>query len=145
MIFDVELSPTARRLHSRAFRYRRLLIWLPSGLVYACFYQARYAVAVGNISAVRDALGLDVNDFGLVIAASFWAYGFTGPVTGRIADALSCLLRQLAQRPVRLDQRAVLGQGTEAQHQGVALLAPFACRTMWVVVVKCSKRHLKQR
>jgi hypothetical protein len=33
VLYDVELSPVARRLHQRSFRWRRLAIWLPSGLV----------------------------------------------------------------------------------------------------------------
>lgn len=98
-VYDVELSPEGRALHSRKYRcvrtccrclsvdakltdwlckwmlggratltdycvsllsidcsWRRLQNWFPMGVAYAAFYMARYNVAAGNVSSIRDQL-----------------------------------------------------------------------------------------
>ncbi|KAL4165325.1 hypothetical protein KRP22_004054 [Phytophthora ramorum] len=56
------------------------------GITYAAFYMARYNVAAGNVSAVRDQPGFSSAYMGWVLAAGSWAYAITGPFTGQITD-----------------------------------------------------------
>lgn len=44
------------RCASYPYRWRRFQNWFPMGVAYAAFYMARYNVAAGNVSAVRDDL-----------------------------------------------------------------------------------------
>jgi sugar phosphate permease len=87
-IYDVELSPEGRCLHSRAYRWRRLRNWFPMGIAYAAFYMARYNVAAGNISSVRDQLHLSGSFIGWVISSGSWAYAASAPFTGQITDRI---------------------------------------------------------
>ncbi|KAE8882108.1 hypothetical protein PF005_g11531 [Phytophthora fragariae] len=86
--YDVELSPEGRALHSRGYRWRRLQNWFPMGVAYAAFYMARYNVAAGNVSAVRDKLGFSSAYMGWVISAGSWAYAVSGPFTGQMTDCI---------------------------------------------------------
>ncbi|KAL4165324.1 hypothetical protein KRP22_004053 [Phytophthora ramorum] len=86
--YDVELSPEGRALHSRGYRWRRLQNWFPMGVAYAAFYMARYNVAAGNVSAVRDSLGFSSAYMGWVLSAGSWAYAITGPFTGQMTDRI---------------------------------------------------------
>ncbi|KAL3671214.1 hypothetical protein V7S43_003146 [Phytophthora oleae] len=86
--YDVELSSEGRALHSRGYRWRRLQNWFPMGIAYAAFYMARYNVAAGNVSAVRDTLGFSSAYMGWVLSAGSWAYAVSGPFTGQITDRI---------------------------------------------------------
>ncbi|EGZ15442.1 hypothetical protein PHYSODRAFT_251056 [Phytophthora sojae] len=87
-LYDVELSPEGRALHSRGYRWRRLQNWFPMGVAYAAFYMARYNVAAGNVSAVRDKLGFSSAYMGWVLSAGSWAYAVSGPFTGQMTDRI---------------------------------------------------------
>ncbi|KAF4044924.1 Major Facilitator Superfamily [Phytophthora infestans] len=86
VVYDVELSPQGRKLLSRRYRWRRLLNWFPMGVVYAAFYMARYNVAAGNVSSVRNQLGFSSVYMGWVLSAGSWAYAVSSPFTGQITD-----------------------------------------------------------
>ncbi|DAZ95337.1 TPA: hypothetical protein N0F65_002522 [Lagenidium giganteum] len=86
--YDVEMSREGRLLHSRAFRWRRLQNWFPMGVAYAAFYMARYNVAAGNISSVRDQLNFTSSFMGWVISAGSWSYAVSAPFTGQITDRI---------------------------------------------------------
>ncbi|KAG7381683.1 hypothetical protein PHYPSEUDO_005730 [Phytophthora pseudosyringae] len=87
-LYDVELSREGRALHSRGYRWRRLQNWFPMGIAYAAFYMARYNVAAGNVSAVRDKLGFTSAYMGWVLSAGSWAYAASGPFTGQTTDRI---------------------------------------------------------
>ncbi|ETL46347.1 hypothetical protein F441_03911 [Phytophthora nicotianae CJ01A1] len=86
VVYDVELSPQGRKLHSRRYRWRRLQNWFPMGIAYAAFYMARYNVAAGNVSTVRNQLGFSSVYMGWVLSAGSWAYAISSPFTGQITD-----------------------------------------------------------
>ncbi|KAG6614241.1 Major Facilitator Superfamily (MFS) [Phytophthora cinnamomi] len=88
VLYDALLSPQGRLLHSQAFRWRRLQNWFPMGVAYAAFYMARYNVAAGNVSAVREKLGFTSAYMGWVLSAGSWAYAISGPFTGQITDRI---------------------------------------------------------
>ncbi|KAF0697968.1 hypothetical protein As57867_011342, partial [Aphanomyces stellatus] len=87
-LFDVELTQVSKRLHSRAFRWRRMANWLPLGIAYAAFYMARYNIAAGNIATVRDDLNMTETDMGWIISSGSWAYALTAPLTGQWTDRM---------------------------------------------------------
>lgn len=87
-VYDVELSSEGRLLHTRAFRWRRLQNWFPMGVAYAAFYMARYNVAAGNVSSVRDRLHFSSSFMGWVISSGSWSYAVSAPFTGQITDRI---------------------------------------------------------
>ncbi|KAG7401537.1 hypothetical protein PHYBOEH_000595 [Phytophthora boehmeriae] len=87
-LYDVELSPEGRALHSRRYRWRRLQNWFPMGVAYAAFYMARYNVAAGNVASVRDQLEFSSAYMGWVLSAGSWSYAISGPFTGQITDRI---------------------------------------------------------
>eukprot|EP00644_Phytophthora_capsici_P010319 jgi/Phyca11/123636/e_gw1.51.114.1 len=87
-VYDVALSPQGRKLHSRGYRWRRLQNWFPMGVAYAAFYMARYNVAAGNVSSVRNQLGYSSVYMGWVLSAGSWAYAVSSPITGQITDRI---------------------------------------------------------
>src|SRR6185295_17276865 len=67
--------------HSRAFRRRRMLNWLPLGLTYAFLYMARY-----NLSVLKTEQGITQQAFGTI---DFWGsltYGVSFLLNGPLAD-----------------------------------------------------------
>ncbi|KAL4144873.1 hypothetical protein PRNP1_013998 [Phytophthora ramorum] len=88
VIYDVELSPQGRKLHSRSYRWRRLQNWFPMGVAYAAFYMTRYNVAAGNVPSVRNRLGFSSVYMGWVLSAGSWAYAISAPFTGQITDRI---------------------------------------------------------
>ncbi|EGZ15443.1 hypothetical protein PHYSODRAFT_506804 [Phytophthora sojae] len=88
VIYDVELSPQGRKLHSRGYRWRRLQNWFPMGIAYAAFYMARYNVSAGNVPSVRNDLGFSSVYMGWVLSAGSWAYAISAPFTGQITDRI---------------------------------------------------------
>ncbi|KAJ0408159.1 hypothetical protein P43SY_002129 [Pythium insidiosum] len=87
-IYDVELNHEGRALHSRAYRWRRLQNWFPMGVAYAAFYMARYDVAAGNVSSVRDSLHYSSAFMGWVMSAGSWSYAASAPFTGQVTDRI---------------------------------------------------------
>ena len=79
--------------HSREFRIRRILNWLPMGLTYAFLYMARY-----NLTVSKNALGemMSKSDFGLIFAAGTFTYAFAflinGPLTDKIGGKKAMLI-----------------------------------------------------
>jgi MFS transporter, OPA family, glycerol-3-phosphate transporter len=83
--------PKVEIQHSRAFKRRRLLNWLPLGLTYAFLYMARY-----NIVVFKDVGGISQHDFGNVDAIGSLVYGLSflinGPLTDRLGGRITILL-----------------------------------------------------
>ena len=77
--------------HSKAFRRRRVLNWLPLGLTYAFLYMGRY-----NLTVSKDAFGTMLRpdgtgmmgnaDFGIIFAIGTAIYGFSFVINGPLAD-----------------------------------------------------------
>jgi MFS transporter, OPA family, glycerol-3-phosphate transporter len=67
--------------HSRAFRRRRVLNWLPLGLTYAFLYMGRY-----NLVGLLDAKLLSGKQFGDIDAVGSLVYGFAFLINGPLAD-----------------------------------------------------------
>ena len=89
----MESNPDRKPVHSRAFRRRRALNWLPLGLTYAFLYMARY-----NLTVSKNALGdlMSKESFGIIFAAGTITYAFSfllnGPVTDRIGGKKGMLI-----------------------------------------------------
>jgi OPA family glycerol-3-phosphate transporter-like MFS transporter len=79
--------------HDRAFRLRRVMNWLPLGLVYSFMYMGRY-----NLTVAKNALGvlMTKEDFGIIFAAGTITYAFSflinGPLTDRIGGKKAILI-----------------------------------------------------
>lgn len=80
--------------HSGAYRWRRLLNWLPMGLAYASLYFGRY-----NLTVAKSALGDEVmskSDFGWIFAVGAWVYAcsflINGPLTDKIGGRRTMLI-----------------------------------------------------
>ena len=71
--------------HDRAFRIRRLMNWLPLGLVYSFLYMGRY-----NLTVSKNALGsmMSKEQFGVIFAAGTITYAFSFLVNGPITDKI---------------------------------------------------------
>ncbi len=69
--------------HSRAFRVRRLLNWLPMGLAYAFLYMGRY-----NLTVAQNALGdvISKDAFGQIFAVGAVVYGVSFLLNGPMVD-----------------------------------------------------------
>ena len=86
--------------HSRAFRKRRVLNWLPLGLTYAFLYMGRYNLKVSKL-AFGDIQGIDGPlmsnaDFATIFGYGTLIYGlsfvFNGPLTDRIGGKAAILI-----------------------------------------------------
>jgi MFS transporter, OPA family, glycerol-3-phosphate transporter len=75
--------PKAPLGHSKAFRSRRLLNWLPLGLSYSFLYFARY-----NIKTFQGAepFGLTESEYGTVFAVGSAVYGLAFLINGPLTD-----------------------------------------------------------
>ena len=79
--------------HSRAYKLRRLINWVPMGLAYAFLYMARY-----NLTVSKNALGslMTKEDFGIIFAAGTITYALAfllnGPLTDRIGGRRAILI-----------------------------------------------------
>lgn len=69
--------------HSRAFRFRRMLNWLPMGLAYAFLYMGRYNLTVAK-TALGDVISKDA--FGQIFAVGAVVYGFSFLLNGPLVD-----------------------------------------------------------
>ncbi|HEY0195710.1 MAG TPA: MFS transporter [Kofleriaceae bacterium] len=77
--------------HTREFRRRRVLNWLPLGLTYAFLYMGRY-----NLVGLLDAKLLTGKEFGQIDAVGSLVYGvaflFNGPLADRFGGRMTILL-----------------------------------------------------
>jgi OPA family glycerol-3-phosphate transporter-like MFS transporter len=87
--------------HSDAFRRRRVLNWLPLGLLYALLYMGRYNLKVSKFAfeEMRNAAGgalMGNEDFSTVFGVGTVIYGFAflinGPLTDRIGGKRAILI-----------------------------------------------------
>ncbi len=72
--------------HTRAFRVRSYLNWIPLGLTYASLYMGRY-----NLTEAKTAFGDDLmskSDFGIIFGVGAVVYGCSFLVNGPITDRL---------------------------------------------------------
>ena len=69
--------------HSNAFRFRRLLNWLPMGFAYAFMYMGRY-----NLTVAKSALGdlMTKADFGNIFMVGAITYGCAFLINGPFID-----------------------------------------------------------
>src|SRR5690349_10094682 len=67
--------------HSAAFRYRRVLNWLPLGLTYAFLYMGRY-----NVVALMNNKVITGKEFGDIDAVGSIVYGMAFLLNGPLTD-----------------------------------------------------------
>ncbi|HEY1549567.1 MAG TPA: MFS transporter, partial [Kofleriaceae bacterium] len=79
--FVVRRLPNVSVTHSKEFKRRRILNWLPLGLTYAFLYMGRY-----NLNGLLDANVIDGQTFGDVDAVGSLVYGIAFLVNGPLAD-----------------------------------------------------------
>ena len=87
--------------HSKAFRRRRVMNWLPLGLTYAFLYMARYNLKISKF-AFEEMKGADGgalmgnDDFGFIFTVGVWVYGsaflLNGPLTDRFGGRKAILV-----------------------------------------------------
>ena len=86
--------------HSKAYRLRRTLNWLPLGLTYAFLYMGRYNIKVSQYAfgVMKDAGGdplMSNTDFNIIFLAGTIVYGVSfiinGPMTDRIGGRRAIL------------------------------------------------------
>jgi OPA family glycerol-3-phosphate transporter-like MFS transporter len=86
--------------HSKAYRRRRALNWLPLGLTYAFLYMGRYNIKVSQYAfgTMKDAGGdplMSNADFNIIFLVGTIVYGFSfiinGPLTDRFGGRLAIL------------------------------------------------------
>ncbi|HEX4453803.1 MAG TPA: hypothetical protein VH143_23190, partial [Kofleriaceae bacterium] len=75
--------PNVSITHSREFRRRRVLNWLPLGLTYAFLYMGRY-----NIVSLMTSNVISGSTFGDVDFVGSMVYGLAFLVNGPLADKL---------------------------------------------------------
>ncbi|MCP5050265.1 MAG: MFS transporter, partial [bacterium] len=87
--------------HTKLFRKRRVMNWLPLGLTYALLYMGRYNLTVskGAFESIQgpDGAALMGNDaFGIIFGVGTIVYGFSflinGPLTDRFGGRFSILM-----------------------------------------------------
>jgi len=77
--------------HSKAYRRRRALNWLPLGLTYAFLYMGRYNIKVSQYAfgTMKDAAGeplMSNADFSIIFLVGTIVYGFSFIVNGPLTD-----------------------------------------------------------
>lgn len=87
--------------HSKEFRYRRVMNWLPLGLTYAFLYMGRYNLKISKfafeeMAAVDGSSMMGNDDFAIIFMIGTITYGasfvINGPLTDRYGGKLSILL-----------------------------------------------------
>ncbi|HEX7701679.1 MAG TPA: MFS transporter, partial [Kofleriaceae bacterium] len=81
--FVVSRLPKIDLGHSKEFKRRRILNWVPLGLTYAFLYMGRY-----NLNALKDANLISGKDFGDIDAIGALTYGFAFLINGPLCDKL---------------------------------------------------------
>lgn len=87
--------------HSKAFRKRRVMNWLPLGLTYAFLYMGRYNLTVSkkafeNMQDLQGSAMMGNDDFGVIFGVGTFVYGcsflINGPLTDRLGGRFSILM-----------------------------------------------------
>ncbi|MEZ0227624.1 MAG: MFS transporter, partial [Planctomycetota bacterium] len=77
--------------HTDAYRFRRVVNWLPLGLCYAFLYMGRY-----NVTVSKDFGFITESQFGNIFTVGSWVYGVSfllnGPLTDKFGGRRSILL-----------------------------------------------------
>jgi OPA family glycerol-3-phosphate transporter-like MFS transporter len=81
--FVVSRLPKVELGHTREFKRRRILNWVPLGLTYAFLYMGRY-----NLNALKDANLITGKDFGDIDAIGAIVYGLAFLINGPLCDRL---------------------------------------------------------
>ncbi|MDY0061108.1 MAG: MFS transporter [Myxococcota bacterium] len=155
--------------HSEAFRRRRVLNWLPLGLLYSFLYMGRYNLEVAkNAFSTVEGLGgqpvMSNADFATIFGVGTVVYGFSfvlnGPLTDRFGGRRSILLggagTMLANLLMGLASLSLLhkGPGFEflAQHFVLVLTALYALNMYFqsfgavsIVKVNAAWFHVRER
>ncbi|MCC7382734.1 MAG: MFS transporter [Deltaproteobacteria bacterium] len=143
-------------VHSRAFRVRRVLNWLPLGLAYAFLYMGRY-----NLTVAKNALGdlMTKAEFGEIFGLGAIVYGcafvVNGPLTDRIGGRRTMLIGVLGSIVMNLLMGLVLlGAHTGAVTTRVAPIFMFlyavnmyfqSFGAVAIVTVKAPWFHIRER
>jgi OPA family glycerol-3-phosphate transporter-like MFS transporter len=136
--------------HSREFRRRRVLNWLPLGLTYAFLYMGRY-----NLVGLLDAKLLTGKQFGEIDAVGSLVYGvaflFNGPLADRLGGRATILMAAAGAAVAN----AVIGlmiNATGAPPAFKTLMLLFACNMYFqsfgavsIVKVNAAWFHLRER
>ena len=160
LILCVVIAVVVRRLpkvdvgHTRAFRARRVLNWLPLGLTYAFLYMGRY-----NLTSLKDP-GINMitgKEFGDIDAIGSLVYGFAfflnGPLTDRFGGRLAILVSAAGSAVCNLGMGlAVMGTPVGGHPPFGALALLFALNMYFqsfgavaIVKVNASWFHLRER
>ncbi|MBU1243321.1 MFS transporter [Myxococcota bacterium] len=155
--------------HTEAFRHRRILNWLPLGLLYAFLYMGRYNLEVAKnafstISGVDGSPVMGNTDFGIIFGIGTVVYGFSfiinGPLTDRIGGRISILLGAggtiFANLMMGLASLSLLNQGPGyeflSRHFVAVLAALFAFNMYFqsfgavsIVKVNAAWFHVRER
>jgi OPA family glycerol-3-phosphate transporter-like MFS transporter len=111
--------------HSRGFKLRRIVNWVPMGLAYAFLYMARY-----NLTVSKNALGnlMTKEDFGIIFAVGTVTYALAfllnGPLTDRIGGRRAILISAFGAAIANLAMGLVL-RGILVSHWSVGLTFIF--------------------
>jgi len=81
--FVVSRLPKVELGHTKEFKRRRILNWVPLGLTYAFLYMGRY-----NLNALKDANLITGKDFGDIDAIGAIVYGLAFLINGPLCDRL---------------------------------------------------------
>jgi OPA family glycerol-3-phosphate transporter-like MFS transporter len=81
--FVVSRLPKIDLGHSKEFKRRRILNWVPLGLTYAFLYMGRY-----NLNALKDANLISGKDFGDIDFVGSLVYGLAFLINGPLCDRL---------------------------------------------------------
>ena len=94
VVFVMARLPSVEEVnHSKAFRKRRVMNWLPLGLTYAFLYMGRYNLTVSKdrFGEMTDATGsvmMGNADFGIIFTVGVWVYGSAFLINGPLTDKL---------------------------------------------------------
>jgi len=136
--------------HSRAFRRRRVLNWLPLGLTYAFLIMGRY-----NLNGLLDAKLLPVKQFGEIDGVGALVYGVAFLLNGPLADRWGGRATILIAAGGAAVCNAIIGliiQATGAPPPFATLLLLYALNMYFqsfgavsIVKVNASWFHLRER
>jgi MFS transporter, OPA family, glycerol-3-phosphate transporter len=99
--FVIWRLPSVEIQHSKEFRFRRVMNWLPLGLTYAFLYMGRYNLKVSKFAfeEMKDAAGgalMGNDDFGFIFTVGVFVYGsaflINGPLTDKFGGKFAILL-----------------------------------------------------
>lgn len=102
--------------HESAYRFRRMLNWLPLGLNYAVVYMGRYTVNVAQ-KPITERFALSKADYGDVMGVGLFVYGLAtaliGPISDRLGGRKSMLIGAFGAAFMNLALGLLLASGVE--------------------------------